>query len=413
MRLPLRDDLMAKLKLEARSQGNKVWLVRTEMRWPDLSAPVTSSQGDWTTAARTDALLILFARYKLWKAEGKNEPFQLVGGRDSIAQALHYLLENSRQKPGHWAIRLFGKKRGDARSCRLEELVKVPERDGRYVASFVSSELPPENVEIVWHRPQAGRNKRPVLDSSADLLEFLQALGDASDVTKNDHHADRSLPLESDAKDFVTRMDVQVWNSSDGSMSGSSIQSPGVLPLRIGELIRISVLLSRKAHVYLTWINGRGKVYPLHPWTKDWMLASDDAPVRTLEVPAYHQTSGFKGIPLTGPPGLATVLLMVSEEALTEPFLSEVQDRLSGFPCAVSLRDPAALIRFAWAGFGAGQLPSERSGLDLDNLQPIDDPELEIRHFLMETISAYFSYVTGYRFLTTEEQRVKAAVTEA
>lgn len=111
-----------------------------------------------------------------------------------------------------------------------------------------------------------------------------------------------------------TQIDVFVWSPTDPARQGLSVRDPAALPLRPGDQFRVEAKLDRPMHVYLLWIDDRGQVQPLYPWTPGrWEIPKGaDTPRRQVSLPAHPD----RGWPLEGGPGMETILMLARESPL-------------------------------------------------------------------------------------------------
>jgi serine/threonine protein kinase len=71
------------------------------------------------------------------------------------------------------------------------------------------------------------------------------------------------------ASTLKTDLDVTVWKAGRHGKPGQRLWSPGVLPLRPGDAVRIEATVDRPAYLYLVWLDGTGKATPVYPWRED------------------------------------------------------------------------------------------------------------------------------------------------
>ncbi|MBY0230666.1 MAG: DUF4384 domain-containing protein [Gemmataceae bacterium] len=129
--------------------------------------------------------------------------------------------------------------------------------------------------------------------------------------------ADAEKPLQAD-------LSVKVWSVKDDDRRGIDLFDKRAMPLREDELIQVHVKLNRKAHFYILWIDGQGKVDAFHPWDReDDQLAAKPIPptkpTKALSLPP----AADQGYPMDGPSGLETILLLAREKPLPKGFKLE------------------------------------------------------------------------------------------
>jgi hypothetical protein len=133
-------------------------------------------------------------------------------------------------------------------------------------------------------------------------------------------------------------VDMRIWDPEDDSRRGVSVRDAKALPLRPGDQVRLDISLNRPAYIYILWIDSRGKLSPVYPWScGDWAQTPNaERPVTDLGLPTpideawtiEESPAGMETIvllardaPLPNTKNLALVLLDM------EPQLS---DRISG-----------------------------------------------------------------------------------
>jgi serine/threonine protein kinase len=88
----------------------------------------------------------------------------------------------------------------------------------------------------------------------------------------------------------------------------------GALPMPTKTHLHLEVWLQRPAYIYLVWIDTEGKIYPMHGWQKgSWRTDAALTAVDRVDLPSAGKT-----IPLTGPAGTETIVLLARATPLTE-----------------------------------------------------------------------------------------------
>jgi hypothetical protein len=88
---------------------------------------------------------------------------------------------------------------------------------------------------------------------------------------------------------------------------------------------RIEAHLTRPAYLHLFWIDTQGSFYPLHGWVKDtWQPLPSLAVASSLLVPADDPVQGPQWLPLEGPAGTETVVLLARTVPLDRPQESQL-----------------------------------------------------------------------------------------
>jgi hypothetical protein len=185
---------------------------------------------------------------------------------------------------------------------------------------------------------------------------------------------------------------VRVWSKEGGGKRGLRVDEPGALPLLPGEWAHIEARLNQPAHVYLVWLDSRGKAIQLCPRGdgKFGSRPSDGSPRQTVHSPEALD----QGHKMSGPGGLETVLLLARRKPLSPG--TDVAALFGPFPRS-PLRDER---EFAVRGFGEGQpvealRVGEHRGIG-DEPDRIDDPLLRV----MERLKAenQFDLIKAVRF---------------
>jgi predicted Ser/Thr protein kinase len=185
---------------------------------------------------------------------------------------------------------------------------------------------------------------------------------------------------------------IRVWSKEGGGKRGLKVDEPGALPLLPGEWVHIGAQLNQPAHVYLLWLDGRGKVIQLCPRDdgKFGARPSDGSPRAAVHSPEALD----QGHKMSGPRGLETVLLLARRQPLSPG--TDVAGLIGPFPPS-PLRDER---EFAVRGFDEGQpVEALRIGQHRgigDEPDRIDDPLLQV----MERLKAenQFDLIKAVRF---------------
>ncbi|MGL4549648.1 MAG: protein kinase domain-containing protein, partial [Gemmataceae bacterium] len=184
---------------------------------------------------------------------------------------------------------------------------------------------------------------------------------------------------------------IRFWSPTSPHRKGRSITEPGVLPLRAGELVRFELDLNRRGHVYILWIDGRGKIDPFYPWDRDDPRALfKPAPVRPPIDRVAMPPEDDAGYPIEGESGLETVLVMVRGTPLpADVKLGEVIGPVPASP----LRDAGEAAMRGWNGkdeippFDLKRGPAKEA-------KAIDEPVLR----LIAKVRPHFEQVRAVRF---------------
>jgi serine/threonine protein kinase len=212
------------------------------------------------------------------------------------------------------------------------------------------------------------RNTSPTdLSKPADASRTVaSAIGDA-----------QLAPLSGDLK-------VQVWDPGKKSpRHGQNFDSPGILPLRFGDQIRVEAKTNRPAYLYLIWITSDGEAIPIYPWTPEtpwkpeyWRRRpKDEKPVDTVSLP----TRAGKAWPIESGRGLETILLLARDEPLPDGIAMEAL--FAGLPAQPALRSES----FVWLESGGQQVASTRAP-NFSKLQTLDDSTQQLKEVLAERL---------------------------
>ncbi|HEV3262881.1 MAG TPA: protein kinase [Gemmataceae bacterium] len=205
-------------------------------------------------------------------------------------------------------------------------------------------------------------------------------------------HADQTAPPEAPAV-LSGDLIVRVWSPGVDGKRGLPVDDVdrGALPVRNGESVHVEARLNQPGYVYLLWVDGRGAVDTLYPWSRDDDLRTPppyQEPRQVVHSPAQEA----KGWPVEGKSGLETVLLLARRTPLPAVVrLARVVDRLPPAP----LRDPREVVV---RGFDRDQ-PVD--AIEFENHRgagkeaaEIDDPLLR----LMDRLRPHFDVIRAVRF---------------
>lgn len=140
----------------------------------------------------------------------------------------------------------------------------------------------------------------------------------------------------------------------------SVTDKPSLLPIWEGDELQLRVRLNRPACVCLAWVDQKGKPFPMYPWTWDrvnWSEVIIHEERMAVDVPATLTRDGHSALSVNGPPGVETLVLLVSARRPAVSVLSELPKQLSGLPVPEGLPE---LSRPFGRTFGRAQsdLPS-------------------------------------------------------
>jgi hypothetical protein len=152
------------------------------------------------------------------------------------------------------------------------------------------------------------------------------------------------------------------------------VGDPSGLPLLAGEHVHLEARLTQPAYVYLLWLDGQGKVSLLYP-RDDGKFGSQPSGGSARET--VHSPEALNDwLPMKGPSGLETVLLLARRTAL--PHGTDLAGLVGRLPPSPLRPEPA----FATRGLDEGQpIESLRVGLLRgigEEADKLDDPLLQL-----------------------------------
>jgi predicted Ser/Thr protein kinase len=114
---------------------------------------------------------------------------------------------------------------------------------------------------------------------------------------------------------LAAKLDVRVWKKANTS-KGLTLDSPGALPLRAGDYMRVEAECNRPAYLYVIYLDAQGEASPFFPWRKyQWNNRPLEQMRTQLHLPEDPLTDGAPLDP--GPSGIEAVLLLAREEPLS------------------------------------------------------------------------------------------------
>jgi hypothetical protein len=193
-------------------------------------------------------------------------------------------------------------------------------------------------------------------------------------------------------------VDIHVWRAGDSGFKNVSVRDPRARPLRVGDLFKIEVKLSRPVYVYLLNINGEGRVTPLYPWQTDkngemqWQtLPADQKPVTRVTLPP-----GDKVATIDPPGGMETLMLLARETPLTDD--TELRALLP-LIAPQQIQEKTAIVRLTNGQDDVVDVATGTAGpetsrtMSIVHTQQIDDRVLQTLHTLHERLAPQFPLV--------------------
>jgi tRNA A-37 threonylcarbamoyl transferase component Bud32 len=256
----------------------------------------------------------------------------------------------------------------------------------RYLQGSVVSPLPSPHRRVNWFTLPFAAG----LVAAISLLAFCAVLLFKRPPSPSD--SANSVPVAGEAssvapvatlKPLSGELTVRVWDPRKNSLRhGQSFDSPGVLPLRYGDQIRVEAKTNRPAYLYLIWITPEGEATPIYPWTpvtpwkpEYWRSRpKEERPVDTLSLPAQ----AGKGWPIDSGKGFETIVLLGRDEPL--PDNVPLDSLFAGLPT-----QEAPSQTFVWLEPGEQQVASLR-GPNFSKLETIDDSTQQLKEVLSERL---------------------------
>jgi serine/threonine protein kinase len=199
-------------------------------------------------------------------------------------------------------------------------------------------------------------------------------------------------PTFSPSHSIGKRLDVLAWSPKDPSRRGMSLRTPGTLPLKNGDQIRVEVDVEKPAYLYLIWIDSEGNALPVYPWKPgDWQsLPPKQTPLSHLSLP----NNADEGWPMQGVSGMETLVLFVRSEPL--PSDVDLQSFLTDLP-KQPLQGAESIVWIADGELIRSEDESMR-GLDFGKPEQISDSILRAQRQIQERLGKYFSEIRAVSF---------------
>jgi hypothetical protein len=193
-------------------------------------------------------------------------------------------------------------------------------------------------------------------------------------------------------------IDVDVWDTKNPDRRGR-LHAPGVLPVRVGDVVYIKVRVNRPAYLYVVWIDAAGKAAALYPWEdRDWAKRPQTEQKRSqLTLP---EDPNFQGELPPGMTGMDALLLLVRETPLTAEDNQQLRVLFEGLGAQKAPRLQAA----AW--FENGEMQRD----DPDRSAPVkqlrtDDPVMRTQTLLRTRLAGLFPYTRAVVFAFDGRER--------
>jgi serine/threonine protein kinase len=190
------------------------------------------------------------------------------------------------------------------------------------------------------------------------------------------------------------QISLRIWSPQNAARRGRLLDEPGMLPLDQDDQVRVEAELSSPAYAYVLWVDGKGKVSPVYPWTPgDWThRPATEHRVTKLSLPEQLDT-GWELEPSTG---METLLLLGRDEPL--PRDVDLKSLLAGLPTQAR-QDPRSL---AWFDNGVPRQDTVRGPRFFDPKR-INDPLLATHQALQERLGSKFAFLRAVSFASRSE----------
>jgi hypothetical protein len=240
-------------------------------------------------------------------------------------------------------------------------------------------------LAVAYWKPSRALRERGTASNveAMDMAPVGKPIGTPITGTPSPVAVEQQAPLTGD-------LSVRIWDPKNSARRGISFNSPGALPLRHGDQIRIEVRMNRPAYLYLIWIDTNGAAIPVYPWDpvqwkrEYWTLRRPNVehPVDSLSLP---DTKGNDyGWTVETGIGFETLVLLARDKPLPKDV--SLGNLFSGLP-AQNVRNAQS---FVWLE------PTERArdrGVNFSKLQKIDDSTLELKSLLEQRLKPHFPLV--------------------
>jgi len=246
----------------------------------------------------------------------------------------------------------------------------------------VPDTLPPALADLLRRMLANDPNGRP--PSVVEVGQRLADFGRGADL--------KALAGNADA--LLAALAVRWWDAA--ANRDRLLDDTGALPMPSGTRLHVEARLNRPAYLYLLWIASDGVLYPLHGWLPDsWKPDPAAKEADRLRVPEYDPVLGWKDIPLEGPAGTETIVLLARTAPLSEdvsrhfpPGLQDVLGRaLKQMP-----PDPRRAYEFLGSQEGAGGLRGPGKAL------ASADPLSQVQALLRDCLGPHFALIRALSF---------------
>ena len=211
------------------------------------------------------------------------------------------------------------------------------------------------------------------------------------------HTSDSAIRPAPVAAPLHGSVDVLLWDIKDPSRHGASIRDASARPIRHSDKVRLNMTVNRPGYVYLVWIDGQGKAFPVYPWRPgDWRNRPErEQPIEHLSLPA----DAAQGWPMGGVRGMETILLLARDTPL--PSGVDLENAVAGLQ-PQSLQNPDALVEFETGRPISESMDHSRAPQFFD-AQRIDDPLLQNQQLIQERLERHFSWISAVSFANRGE----------
>ncbi len=308
------------------------------------------------------ALCVLFLRAGATETPSK---YSLKG---SLARSLAEVLgdKHAKDKPEEptWIQTMF---RG-YQSAKNDIATK---QDPRLPASFFTRQLKPtRNDALVWLGRDWAAATMEVFMDGKNAPEPRESYAKYADVLEG---GARSEHLE-------VGVEVLVASADDRELAEFRPLAPNLVPVRAGQLLRISITLSRRAFLYVLWITPKGLAEPNYPWKPnhwDELAVEAEEKQQILELPPTPPGTERKAWRFEKIRGLETLVVLGREKKMPPEVREELRAQLLQLPA------PRPQMKIAPGPFGFDLRNGAPLSTRLDYREvPVTDPVRE-RHLAL------------------------------
>lgn len=120
-------------------------------------------------------------------------------------------------------------------------------------------------------------------------------------------------PTFAEPKSTVTidHFELRIWSRALGCFA------PGADQVKTGDRVQLYLRTNQPVYLYLVWLDGRGQVVTLHPWTgSKWEWSGKTDKVEALTLPAGDSNDAEQSWRVQGPAGAEHIIVMADQQKL-------------------------------------------------------------------------------------------------